>query len=279
MPLASAQRAETYEDLLRQAREAIGRSESRTAISLATRAIRREPKRKEAYALRAALWFREYNPKAAAGDYAALVKLDPSDAYAWQEKGEADFAALRFAESVADFDAFLKRRPDRKAHHWQRGISLYYAGRFAEGKAQFELHRTVNPEDVENAVWHFLCNARLNGIDAARRELIPIRADARAPMAQIQRLFAGEGSEEDVLAAARSAAQNSQGGEPLFYAHLYLGLYYEASGHLDRACSHIAEAATRAKRNGYMGIVARVHALLSKPRPEKKRPTAKENQP
>jgi lipoprotein NlpI len=45
----------------------------------------------------------------------------------------------------------------------------------------------------------------------------------------------------------------------LFYAHLYLGLYYEAAGDTMKARDYIFKAA-EAKVDDYMGEVARVHA-------------------
>ena len=68
----------------------------------------------------------------------------------------------KFKEAIADFDKFLELRPKLAPDHWRRGIALYYAGKFDEGRKQFDLHRTVNPEDVENSAWHYLCNARAN---------------------------------------------------------------------------------------------------------------------
>ena len=71
-----------------------------------------------------------------------------------------DFERGRFAESAAGFDRLVKIAPESAPQLWQRGIALYYAGLFKDCRAQFELHRTVNPDDVENAFWHFLCVAR-----------------------------------------------------------------------------------------------------------------------
>jgi lipoprotein NlpI len=142
-------------------------------------------------------------------------------------------------------------------------------GRFAEGKAQFELHQTVNTQDVENAVWHFLCTTRAEGLEAATKKLIPITGDARIPMAQVQQLFAGKATPDDVLAAAKAAPARTRAGEPMFYAHLYLGIYFEAIGEDKKAREHILEAAKRSKENGYMGDVARVHAdILRKKSPK-----------
>jgi lipoprotein NlpI len=53
----------------------------------------------------------------------------------------------------------------------------------------------------------------------------------------------------------------------LFYAHLYVGLYYEAIGDRKRAREHILKAADDDKADHYMGDVARVHAALLRKQP------------
>jgi len=103
----------------------------------------------------------------------------------WAEldrRGDEHLKAGRFDEAIADFDTAIALRPELEPHHWRRGIAHYYAGRYADGAAQFELHRTVNGNDVENAAWHFLCVARMDGVEAARARLLPVEPDARVPM-------------------------------------------------------------------------------------------------
>jgi lipoprotein NlpI len=170
----------------------------------------------------------------------------------FQRQGEAAFREGRFAESVANFDKVIAAIPDQAAHHWQRGISLYYAGRFKDCRDQFQLHRTVNPEDFENAAWHLLCNARIDGFENARKNLIATREDGRVPMRELFRLYKGEGSVEQVLkASARDETSE-------FYANLYLALYEEARGRRD-ASKPYAKKANDLADAGYMGDVARVH--------------------
>ncbi|MEM7145759.1 MAG: hypothetical protein AAF591_11540 [Verrucomicrobiota bacterium] len=181
----------------------------------------------------------------------------------YQQKGYQNFFAAKIDKSLDDFDAFLAVFPERKPHHWQRGISLYYAGRFAEGKEQFELHQTVNPQDVENAVWHFICSAKTPefGIEHAREHFISITQDPRIPMKQIHALFAGNGTPEEVLDAANHAPL-SRRPNALCYAHLYLGLYYEALDEPEKSLHHIKKAALEFTQSHYMGEVARVHLHL-----------------
>jgi len=169
------------------------------------------------------------------------------------------FEQGRFVESAAAFDELAKAIPDRAPELWQRGIALYYAGRYDDCRRQFESHRTVNPDDVENAVWHFLCVARGESPAKARAALLPVGPDARVPMREVYQMFRGTLTPERVLSAA--------GSQPaaLFYAHLYVGLYFEAQGMTARALEHIKiAAADRFEREGgYMHMVARVHARRS----------------
>ena len=116
----------------------------------------------------------------------------------------ADFENGRFAESAAAFDSLAKAVPDQAPYLWQRGIALYYAGRYDDCRRQFESHRAVNPDDVENAAWHFLCVARAESPAKARAALLPVGPDARVPMREVYQMFRGTLTPEQVLSAAGS---------------------------------------------------------------------------
>jgi lipoprotein NlpI len=167
---------------------------------------------------------------------------------------------------VADFDAYLKLAPEMANEHWRRGISLYYAGKYEEGKKQFESYEKKDTNDVENAVWHFLCAAKKDGIKKARSGLLKIGKDGRVPMMQVYELFKGKLEPADVLKAANADKLTDRERTPrLFYAHLYLGLYYDVMGDRKKAVEHLALAAGKYRIGHYMGEVARVHhELLAK---------------
>lgn len=165
------------------------------------------------------------------------------------------------AESARAFDALVKARPSAEPELWQRGLALYYAERFEDGRRQFELHRTVNPDDVENPAWHFLCVARQDGAAAARKAMLPVGEDRRVPMREILALYSGSGTAEEVLAAAGTGDGQARRNQ-LCYAHLYLGLHAEALGDHDAAREHIMRAAGPFRMEHYMGKVAVVHARL-----------------
>ncbi len=186
------------------------------------------------------------------------AKPDPNTLF---REGVQAFYDAKPKESVAAFDKLIALEPAAKPQLWQRGLSLYLAGDFKGGREQFEVHQTVNSNDVENAAWHFICVARAESLEAARKALIPIEGDSRVPMKEVHDLFAGKGSVEAVLKAAESGE-----GEALknhrCYAHLYLGLYFEALGEESKAKEHMLKAANDYRMEHYMGKSAQVHVKV-----------------
>jgi lipoprotein NlpI len=164
-------------------------------------------------------------------------------------------------ESARTFDRLVAAVPGAEPELWQRGLALYYAERFDDGRKQFESHRTVNPDDVENPAWHFLCVAKLEGVQAARGKLLPVGEDRRVPMKEILEFYAGRGDAAAVLAAAEKGAGDARRNQ-LCYAHLYLGLHHEAAGDAEQARAHITQAAGPFRMDHFMGKVAVMHAKL-----------------
>lgn len=197
--------------------------------------------------------------------YTTVIELEPKAAAAYDRRGDAQLKLGHFKEAVADFDEYLKANPKDAPEHWRRGIALYFAGKYKEGVEQFELHRKVNPEDVENSAWHYLCNARANSPEKARKELIPVSKDARVPMKQVLELFAGKIKPQDVLdAVEKSGLKDDRLKAARFYGHLYVALYYESEGDAKKALEHMTEAAEKYKIGDYMWDVAAVHLKLLK---------------
>ncbi len=207
-----------------------------------------------------------------AGDGDAVLKIatewlarDPSAAEAYYWRGRERFRRGEVAQSVKDFDRYVELRPDREPPQWERGIALYYDRQFARGSKQFELYQTYDNRDVENSVWRYLCLAQAEGREKARATMLPVDRDPRVPMSEIFQMFAGKATPAEVLAAARADSPPADvlAGR-LFYAHLYLALYYESEGQADRCREYLKLAANpdlrrNARINSYMWAVADVH--------------------
>ncbi len=247
------------------------KGEHTNALALVTKGLAANPKDARLWNMRAHMKSLRGMRDEAIQDLTEAIKLEPDSAPLWQERAKLRFRLNRMEDAVVDFDRAVSLRPEAEPYNWERGIAQYYAGKFAEGRRQFETHQTVNSNDVENAVWHFLCVARAKGLDEARKNLIPIQGDTRVPMKEVHQLFAGKLTVKEVLAAAEKGSANAGDlSRQRFYAHLYLGLYYEALGEAPKVREHILAAVQLAETADYMGDVARVHAQrLDAPKPGK----------
>ena len=253
----------TIDEFINQAAQAFDNGRRDEAFSFCAKAIEADPKSVKALYVRGRFYALDRQLEKAVADYDAALKLDPGAPLIYQQRGTELFKLGRIEEAVEDFDKYIQLVPDEAPNHWQRGIACYYAKRYSAGRRQFELHRTVNPDDVENAVWHFLCIARGNDVEKARESMMKVGEDRRVPMKEIYALFAGKGSPEEVLTAAKAGNPSpAELNQRLFYAHLYIGLHYEATGDDKRVREHIFKAADEFKMDNYMGDVARVHAAL-----------------
>lgn len=250
---------EAAQEFLQQARAALAANKPDEAIALAGRAIEAAPRNAQVRLARARLHSQLRNHEAAVADCDACLKLDETLAEAWHLRACERFKLNRIEESLADFDRFVELRPAQERELWQRGIAYYYAGRYEEGARQFEQYQTFDDNDVENVVWRYICQARASSPDEARKQLYKVRADTRVPMMEIYAVFAGQGKPEDVLTAAEAGSVPPEERTiRRFYAHLYLGLYFEAQGDAQQARQHLFEA-EQLKISHYMWDVCRVH--------------------
>ncbi len=203
------------------------------------------------------------------------AELDRDSFRIQQASAEILYLAGAPEESLAPFDRAVKLAPDIAPQNWQRGIALATCGKFEAGAKQFETHHKVNPDDVENTAWYFLCVAKSKGIEAARKSLIPSRGDPREPMMTILKMYNGKAEAKDVLAAADENTQPGSRRElARFYADLYIGLYWDAAGDAKQARKYL-ESSLKRKTGGYMFDTARVYLetrLLETPQGEAAKP-------
>jgi lipoprotein NlpI len=192
----------------------------------------------------------------------SVIKRLPDNAQLYIIRGSLKFRSGMIAESLVDFDKVLELDPQIKPFLWQRGISLYYAGKYKEGLDQFNVHREVNPNDVENAFWHFLCNVKLNGLDAAKNDVLLAGYDNREPLMQVQQLIRGKATIEDVVAASERGGAGDQGARlSKFYGYLYIGLYYDSINDAENAKKYLQMSVDQ-KVPVYMNDVGKIHLSL-----------------
>jgi lipoprotein NlpI len=248
---------------LRKAAEAFRGGDAEQALEHVKQAVIADPSEPRAHFTAGQIHQAMRDSAKAITAYSKVIELEPRAVDAFRNRGIEHFRLGHVKESVEDFNRELKLEPARLAHHWMRGLSFYYAGEFVSGKSQFEVHKSVNPHDVENAVWHFLCTAKAENIEKARDLYIPIEGDSRVPMMEVHALFGGKGTVEDVMKAVeRGEPRQAELKNRYFFAHLYLGLYYDALGDKKKMKEHIDLATGKYAQQHYMGDCARVHKMM-----------------
>lgn len=135
-------------------------------------------------------------------------------------------------------------------------------GRFEEGAEQFRIDVAQNPNDTEESIWCFLCEAQLYGASEARRRFLQVGRDPRPVMREAYNMFKDGGDPEKLV------AEFSQGRESeYFYASLYAGLYYESQNEADKAKVHLVASCQSPyglRSDDYMASLAKVHCVYRK---------------
>ncbi len=176
-----------------------------------------------------------------------------------QRAAEIMYLSGHARESLPLFDRVVALVPQSAAENWQRGIALCTCGDFERGAAQFKTHHDVNPDDVENSAWYFLCIAKTQGIPAARESVIPSRGDGRQPMMSVLGMLQGKLQPADVLRAVEEAQLEGRRLQTAkFYGDLYVGLYFDALGQKAEAQEALKRSLTYGAA-GYMVDTARVY--------------------
>jgi lipoprotein NlpI len=258
-PLTAA--ADEAESQFREAARQLAEKNTDGALASATASLVARPTT-AGYQMRAVIQSRAGRHAEAIADLDASIKLSPKDATAYARRGEEHFMRGEFKQSLADFDEQIHLAPDSAPGHWQRGISCYYVGEYAEGAKQFAAyHSKVDDNDVENSIWRCMCMTRASGLKKARADILVVKRDRRVAMMEAYQMFAGKIEPEAVLKAAETDASPEQLNQQQFYANLYVGLFYDITGHPDLARSHLRVAESH-RIDHYMWEVARVHAGL-----------------
>ncbi len=252
-------------DLLKQAAQALNAGKTKEALTLASQAAGMAPQDPKVFFFRGSLHDALGKNKEAAHDFGAVLKLDTKHVEAHYQRGRSLFKLGDIAGSIRAFDKYVELNPKRKVSLWERGISYYYGKQYDDGRRQLEGYQTFDSNDVENAVWRYMCMAKAEGIAKARQNLLKIGPDKRVPMREVYEMFSGRLKPEEVVAAAKAGHPSKKELDGrLFYAHLYIGIHYDIEGDSKKALEHLTKAAEEYRIPHYMGDVARIHRDLLK---------------
>jgi lipoprotein NlpI len=192
----------------------------------------------------------------------AEITADPRAVEAYSHRGDGRLFLGHFSAAVADFEKMIALDPTQDAPHWRLGIAYYFAGQFAKSARQFEKYHSYDGGDRENGIWRFLAQARADGIEKARGEMLVYTHFDREPFPSLYEMFAGKKTADDVLGEMKKKGLE---GDAVFFGRYYAGLDEELLGHHARALELLSEAVAGPAKGGgaaglpYMWQVARVH--------------------
>jgi len=258
-PLAAAD----ADNAIAESRKRLKQGDEEGALKAAEEAVKLDPKNGVAWFTRGEVNSHMRRHEQAIKDYDKAVEVEPKLDVAVNQRGGARFKSADIKGSLEDFEAFIKAHPSAYDDHWRYGISLYYAGRFEEGAKQFKAGEKAFGNDAENAFFHYICTARKEGVEKARKILLKIGPDSRVPMMKIYDMISGKAKPDEVIETAEKAKLDKEDkNEALFYAHLYVGLNYEAEGNAKKCEEHLRTAVEKHKISHYMWDVGNVHLKL-----------------
>lgn len=182
---------------------------------------------------------------------------------ALSQRGDAYQFLGKAKEAVADFERTIALDPALDAPHWRLGIAYYFAGDFAKSAKQFEKYHAYDNRDRENGVWKFFAQAKVDGIEKARKEMLEYSRFDREPFPSVYEMLAGKKTGAEVLAEMEKKGLKEDA-QVMFFAHYYVGWNAQLLGE-PGAKEHFAKAVELAVKAaagggpGYMGQVARLH--------------------
>ena len=192
------------------------------------------------------------------------ITATPRETDLYSRRGDRHLFLGRFADAVTDFEKEISLDATRDAPHWRLGIAYYFAGQFAKSAGQFAKYHAHDNRDRENGLWKMLGDAKVIGLERARRAMLPYTRFDREPFPTLYEMFAGTKTTAAFLADLRDRklADNPR---VMFFAHYYAGLNEELLGRRTEAITLLREAVAnpwgRTAEGGpaYMWQAARLH--------------------
>jgi len=198
-----------------------------------------------------------------------LVGEEPSRYHHY--RAEVYFRLGRFEDSLKDYHKAVEHGwPHDDDSCWERGLAQYYVGEFKNGAEQFARYHRVGALDIENGIWRFLCIAEEHGIEKARETMFEYTRKLRNPFPALLEVFMGRGEPEAVFEEAkRGVTSDVERTTNQFYAHYYLGKYYEIVDQDKKALEQVQLALKYPIQHFMYACAMADEKRLQKPSPKK----------
>lgn len=165
-------------------------------------------------------------------NYNEAIQFDPKDAIAYYERGIAYKAKGDNDRAIADYTEAIQVDPRYAEAYFSRGLLLFYGGSLAQAQADLKQANELNPKYAYAALWYDIAERR-NNIPSHLAETAR-QLDMRAWPAPVVRLFLGEWSPAQTLAAAHENNSETNRGQ-VCEANFYSGELALQQGAKDEA--------------------------------------------
>jgi tetratricopeptide (TPR) repeat protein len=191
-------------------------------------AIQLDPEFTQAYFARGSTYLLRKDYDRALADYNEAVRLDPNNAVAYYVRGAIYLAKKEYSLAIADcvraakLGSKLNNEIDtlQGLAYFGRGRRHLLNGFIAYALADLKQANELNPKEVYTALWLDIADRRNNNPSRLTRSTIHF--DMKVWPAPIVRLFLGEITPDEVLAAANSADSKTKQGQ-VCEANFYSG--------------------------------------------------------
>jgi lipoprotein NlpI len=181
---------------------------------------------------------------------------------AYSDRGDAELFLGETKAAVADYEKMIELDSSLDAGHWRLGIAYYFAGEYAKSARQFEKYHAYDGRDRENGIWKFLAQAKVDGVEKARKEMLVYERFDREPFPTLYAMFAGKMTPDEFFADLEKRGLSNDEGV-MFFANYYGGLGEDLRGNRAKAVELLGKAvasslADSPRGPGYMWQVARL---------------------
>jgi lipoprotein NlpI len=232
------------------------------AISDLNEAIRLDPNYVSPYINRGNAFYGKGEYDRAIEDDDEAIKLAPNNATAYSNRGSVYSAKGEYDRAIQDFDRAIRLEPTLDGAFRGRGIANFLSGRFSEAATDLERGPSVGPSDLYIALWLHLARQRLGQDDTQEFSDRVARADPDHWPAAVAKLYLGQATQDQVLAAASSPNAKTQEDQHC-EAAFYLGEYAALHRNVADATLRLREASETCDRTftEYWGAVAELGRL------------------
>jgi lipoprotein NlpI len=160
------------------------------------------------------------------------VRLDTKDPDAHHSRGTKEPAKSDLNQVITYYNAAIKHDPKDDDAYFHRGVANFYAQALRQALADLNQAIKLDPEYAYYALWIDIIDKRSNG--ASRLPQAIAHIDMTKWPAPVIRLFLGETTPADVLAAADDPNPNTKRGQ-ICESNFYLGEFALQQGAREEA--------------------------------------------